>query len=397
MSIPIPKGFLLAGVHCRIKSDPRKPDLALVMSEVPAVAAGVYTQNAFCAPAVEFDRSRTPSDRIRAVVVNAGNANACTGRRGLDDARKMAELAAAVCGAGPEEALVMSTGVIGKFLPMDKIEQGITAAAVKLGSKPTDLESAARAIMTTDTVPKMAGRTVELEGRTVQIAGIAKGSGMIGPNMATMLGLILTDAPLAPESAQSLLADVVDESFNCISVEGHMSTNDTVLLLANGLSGGPTLVDGEWSTFRDALEEVCVELSRAIPADGEGATHLITIDVAGCADRECARRIAKAIAQSALVKTAVAGADPNWGRIVSAAGSTGVPLDPTGVRLRVNGFVLCDRGTPVAFDARQVSESIRDNRETHVELTLSEGTAGVRFWTCDLTVDYIHINADYHT
>jgi glutamate N-acetyltransferase/amino-acid N-acetyltransferase len=291
----------------------------------------------------------------------------------------------------------MSTGIIGEFLPMDKIEQGITAAAVKLGSKPTDLESAARAIMTTDTVPKIAGRTLELEGRTVQITGIAKGSGMIGPNMATMLGLVLCDAPLVSESAQAVLREVVDESFNCISVEGHSSTNDTVLLLANGLSGGAALVDDELAAFREALGEVCVELARAIADDGEGATHLITIDVAGCADRQSARTLAKVIAESALVKTAVAGADPNWGRIVSAVGYAGVPLNPAGVSLKLNGFVLFEKGAPTAFDRRQVSESIRANRETHIELTLSEGTACVRFWTCDLTAEYVHINADYHT
>ncbi|MBN1590127.1 MAG: bifunctional ornithine acetyltransferase/N-acetylglutamate synthase, partial [Pirellulales bacterium] len=177
MSFPIPKGFFLAGVHCRIKSDPQKPDFALVMSEVPAVAAGVYTQNLVCAAPVVLDRQRTPSDRIRAVAINAGNANACTGERGLDDARKMAELAAAACGGAPDESLVMSTGIIGHFLPMDKIEQGIMAAAVKLDSRTVNLEAAARAILTTDTVAKIAGRTLELEGRTVQIVGIAKGSG----------------------------------------------------------------------------------------------------------------------------------------------------------------------------------------------------------------------------
>jgi len=397
MSVSVPKGFLVAGVHCRIKSDPRKPDLALVMSEVPAVAAGVYTQNLVCAAPVELDRSRTPSDRIRAVVTNSGNANACTGSRGMDDARRMAELAAAVCGAAPEAALVMSTGIIGHFLPMDKIEQGIAAAAVKLGSKPTDFEAAARAIMTTDLVSKTAGRTLELDGRTIQIAGMAKGSGMIGPNMATLWGLILTAAPLAPEVAQSLLRDVADESFNCISVEGHVSTNDTLLMLANGCAGGPALVGSDLAAFRKALGEVCVELARSIPDDGEGATHLVTIDVAGCADVGSARRIAKTIADSALVKTAVAGADPNWGRIVSAAGYAGVAFDPAGVSLKVNGLLLYEGGTPADFDADQVSASIRANRETHVEIGFQEGTAHARFWTCDLTAEYVRINADYHT
>ena len=397
MSVSVPKGFLLAGVHCRIKSDPQKPDLALIMSEVPAVAAGVYTQNLVCAAPVVLDRQRTPSDRIRAVAVNSGSANACTGERGFADAQKMAALAAAVCGAAPEEALVMSTGIIGQFLPMDKIEQGISAAAVKLGSKPTDLMTAARAIMTTDLVPKMAGRTLQLAGRTVQIAGIAKGSGMIGPNMATMLGVIITDAPLSPATAQSMLAEVADETFNCVSVEGHVSTNDSLVMLANGQAGGEPLTGGDLTAFQKALSEVCVELARAIPADGEGATHLITIDVTGCADRESARKIAKTVADSALVKTAVAGADPNWGRIVSAAGYAGVPLDAAAIKLKVNGVLLYEHGTPVSFDAQAVSDSMRTNRDVHVELSFGEGKAAARFWTCDLTADYIRINADYHT
>lgn len=397
MSLSVPKGFLLTGVHCRIKSDPQKPDLALVMSEVPAVAAGVYTQNLVCAAPVELDRSRTPSDRIRAVVVNAGNANACTGQRGMDDARRMAELAAAVCGAAPDEALVMSTGIIGHFMCMEKIEQGIAAAAVKLGSRPSDIEAAARAIMTTDLVPKSSGRTLELDGRTIQIVGIAKGSGMIGPNMATLLSLVLTDAPLTVETAQSVLSEVADESFNCISVEGHMSTNDTLLMLANGLSGGEPLAGEELAAFRRALGEVCIELARSIPDDGEGATHLVTIDVTGCADVASARKIAKTVAESSLVKTAIAGADPNWGRIVSAAGYAGVPFDPLGVRLHVNDSLLYEQGAPAQFDPETVSASIRGNRETHIELSFREGTAAARFWTCDLTAEYVRINADYHT
>lgn len=397
MSVTIPKGFLLTGVHCRIKADPQSPDLALIMSEVPAAAAGVYTRNLVRAAPVELDQSRTPSDRIRAVVVNAGNANACTGARGMDDARKMAELAAAVCGAAPDEALVMSTGIIGHYLPMDKIEQGISAAAVKLGAKPTDLAAAARAIMTTDLVPKVAGRTLQLAGRTVQIMGMAKGSGMIAPNMATMLGLVLTDARLSPEAAQAMLRDAADASFNCVSVDGHVSTNDTLLLLANGASGGPAPADADRATFQKALDDVCAELARAIADDGEGATHLVTIDVAGCADRESARRIARSIADSPLVKTAIAGADPNWGRIVSAAGYAGVAFDPAAVGLKLNGFTLYDRGAPCEFDAERVAESIRSNRETHVELTVGEGPGRTRFWTCDLTAEYVRINADYHT
>ena len=397
MDVPVPKGFLLAGVHCRIKRDRRKNDLTLIMSETPATAVGVFTQNVVHGAPVALNRERTPSDRIRAVVINSGVANACTGERGMQDALKMAALAAAVCAAEEDQALVMSTGLIGKFLPMDKIEQGICAAAVKLGADQPSLVSAACGMMTTDTTHKLAGRTVNLAGVEIRIVGMAKGAAMIGPNMATMLAVIMTDARLDPPVAQTALSAAVDDSFNCISVEGHTSTSDTVLLLANGEAGGEPLAGDDLDAFRKALDEVCVELARAIPADGEGATHLITVEVTGCADRQSARQIAKTIANSALVKTAVAGADPNWGRIVSAAGYAGVPFDPAGISLRLNGVLLYQGGTPVNFDAQAVSASINDDRDTLIQLQLSEGNADARFWTTDLTAEYVRLNADYHT
>jgi glutamate N-acetyltransferase/amino-acid N-acetyltransferase len=397
MSICVPNGFLLAGVHCRIKNDPRKEDLTLVMSETPATAAGVYTQNLVHGAPVALSRQRTPSNRIRAVVVNSGNANACTGQQGLQDAQRMARLAAAACGAEEDQALVLSTGLIGKFLPMDRIEQGIAAAAVKLSSSEAALISAARGMMTTDTVHKLAGRNLELSGRRIQITGMAKGAAMIGPNMATMLALILTDAALTPQTAQVALAAAVDESFNCISVEGHMSTSDSVLLLANGRAGGEPLAGDDLAGFRRVLGEVCGELARAIPADGEGATHLISIEVSGCTGRQSARQIAKTVANSPLVKTAISGGDPNWGRILSAAGYAGVPFDPAGVSLRINGFLLYQAGAPVDFDAREVSDSIRNHRDTLIQLQFTEGDAEARFWTSDLTAEYVRLNADYHT
>ncbi len=220
---------------------------------------------------------------------------------------------------------------------------------------------------------------------------------MMGPNMATMLALIMTDAPLEPAAAQAALRAASDESFNCMSVDGHMSTNDTVLLVANGAAGGPPLAGDDLAAFRRTLDEVCVDLAKAIAGDGEGATHLITIDIAGCADRPAALAIAKTVANSPLVKTAIHGADPNWGRIVSAAGYAGVPFDPAGVTLKLNGFLLYRDAAPVAFDGKAVSHSIRDARDTHIELTFREGRAGVRFWTTDLTAEYVRLNADYHT
>jgi glutamate N-acetyltransferase/amino-acid N-acetyltransferase len=344
-----------------------------------------------------LDRERTPSASIRTVVINSGNANACTGEQGMADAVKMAELAAMVCAARPEEALVMSTGIIGEYLPMDRIEQGITSAAVKLGRSAASVDSAARGILTTDTRPKVASRTIEVDGRTVTLLGMAKGAGMIGPRMATLLGVILTDAPLEPDTAQAALGDVVARTFNCVSVDGHTSTNDTVLLLANGAAGGEPLTGPALESFTSALDELAEELARAIPDDGEGTQHLITIDVTGCADRASAVKIARAVADSPLVKTAVAGADPNWGRIVSAAGYAGVAFDPTGVSLTLNDTPLFRAGSPVEFDADAVSRGMRQQREVAIHLSFTEGDAGARFWTSDLTAEYVRINADYHT
>lgn len=397
MTTEVPRGFLMAGVHCRLKRDPQKPDLGLILSEKPATAAGVYTRNLVFAAPVALDSSRTPTDRARVVVVNSGNANACTGPRGLEDARRMAQLAAAACGAQEHEALVLSTGVIGQYLPMDRIEQGISAAAVKLAAHQAAVESVARAMMTTDTVPKIAMRTIQAGGREIRLLGLAKGAGMISPQMATMLAVVLTDAALDPETAQQLLAAAVDQTFNCLSIDGHMSTNDTVLLLANGAAGGEPLAGTERETFCTALVEVCVELARAIAADGEGAAHLVTIELSGCATPEDARRIARSIADSLLVKCAIAGADPNWGRIVSAAGYAGVCFDPARISLRLNGHLLYAAGMPVAFDAPAVSRSLRENREVLIELALAEGDARARFWTTDLTAEYVRLNADYHT
>jgi glutamate N-acetyltransferase/amino-acid N-acetyltransferase len=350
----------------------------------------------FAAP-VALDRQRTPSDSIRAILANSGNANACTGQRGLDDARRMTELAAQACGIKPEQVLVLSTGIIGEFLPLAKIEAGANSAAQRLDTDEAAFVAAARGITTTDKSHKMAARVIELSSGLVRISGMAKGAGMIGPRMATMLGILLTDAALAPDDAQQALSWAVDDSFNCISVEGHMSTNDTVLLLASGAASRSALQGADLAAFRQALLEVCTDLARAIPDDGEGASHLITIEVRGCATRADAHRIAKTIAESALVKTAIAGGDPNWGRIVSAAGYAGPQFDPAKVSLAINGHQLYRAGAPVPFDARTVSESIKSARETHVVLELAEGDAGIRFWTSDLTAEYLRINTEYHT
>jgi len=396
-SHPLPRGFRFAGVHCGIKQDASREDLTLVVADGPCVAAGVYTKNLIVAAPVEFDRRLTPSSDIRVVVINSGNANACTGEQGVKDAEAMAQLAATACDAGDDQTLIMSTGIIGELMPMGAISAGIAAAAEKLAANEESFLAASRGIMTTDKTQKIASREVTIGDQIVTITGMAKGAGMIGPRMATMLGLVMTDAALRVEDAQQLLTVVADESFNCISVEGHTSTNDTVVLLAGGAINPTPLTGDELATFSQSFREVCIQLAKSIPSDGEGATHLIEIDVEGCRADEDARQIARTIADSALVKTAVTGADPNWGRIVSAAGYAGIDFDPEKIELYLNGTLLFTKGGPVPFDAEAVSTSMRENHTTHFRICFAEGEQKARFWTSDLTHEYIHINADYHT
>jgi glutamate N-acetyltransferase/amino-acid N-acetyltransferase len=393
----LPKGFRAAGVYSGVKRNTEKLDLSLVVSEQPAVGVGVYTKNLVMAAPVKLDRERTPSESIRAVVINSGVANACTGAQGDRDAHQMADWVAEVCGLEGRQVLVMSTGVIGEMMPMEKIQAGIRDVATKLADDDASLERAARGMLTTDTVPKIRGREVLIGELPTRVTGIAKGAAMIGPNMATMLSLVMTDAALTPEDAQKSLVDAVEESFHCISVDGHMSTNDTVVLLANGAAGGPVLKDKPLADFRATLVEVCEDLAQSIPADGEGASHLITVEVHGCRTRQDALKISKTIADSPLVKTAIAGADPNWGRIVSAAGYAGVPFDPAKVTLHLNGLLLYELGAPVDFDAQVAADSIAADRDTSIVLLLAEGTSAARFWTTDLTAEYVRLNADYHT
>ncbi|QDU90662.1 Arginine biosynthesis bifunctional protein ArgJ [Pirellulimonas nuda] len=400
MDVHFPKGFRGAAVYCGVKSNTQSLDLTLIESDRPAVATGVYTRNLVCAAPVLLDRQRTPSQNIRVLAVNSGCANACTGQRGLEDAERMAACAAEACGADPTQALVMSTGVIGQHLPMAKIERGIADAAARLADGPEALVDSARGMMTTDTVPKVRGRVVTLDGAEVRVTGIAKGAAMIGPNMGTMLAAVMTDARIGVDDARTALREAVDESFHCISVDGHTSTNDTVLLLANGaaMAGSDApLSEKARKAFMATVLEVCEDLAQSIPADGEGATHLITVEVHGCRTKSEAVRIAKTIADSPLVKTAIAGADPNWGRIVSAAGYAGVEFDPSHVALLINGLLMYEHGAPVPFDEKTVSDSIAGSRDTGVVLLLGEGQASARFWTTDLTAEYVRLNADYRT
>ncbi len=396
MSFQVPAGIQCGGVHCGVKDDATKNDLMLIVAEANASGAGVYTQNVVHAASVGRNRTITPSDRIRAILANSGNANTCTGKRGEQDNKAMADATASALGIEPDQVLVMSTGIIGEFLPMEKIKAGIAAVADELGASEENLHAAAHGMMTTDQFEKIVGRRVNIAGNEIHITGFAKGAGMIGPNMATMLAVILTDAALAPEAAQSALSSAVDQSFNCISVEGHMSTSDSVLLLASGAAGAP-LAGSELAAFQTELDDMCIELARMIPSDGEGASHLINIEVRGCKQREDARRIAQTVANSALVKTGVAGADPNWGRITSAAGYSGIAFDPNRLSLWVNEVKVYADGEPLPFDEPAMAASIRDQRETFITIELAEGEASCRFWTSDLTADYVRFNSESHT
>lgn len=395
--LPLPKGFSAAGVHCGIKADRFKLDLSLFVSDRPCAAAGVFTTNLVCGAPVKVSRDRLPRATARAVVLNSGNSNAATGDRGIADAKRMTMLVAEQIGAAADDVLVASTGVIGRFLPMDILQAGIPIVAKELSSSPESFNRAARAMMTTDTFPKQASRTVQIGNSSITISGACKGAAMIAPNMATMLCVIMTDAALAPDDVKQMLAASIEDSFNCISVDGHESTSDSVILLANGASGVSISSKDDKAVFQAALNEVAIQLATDIIRDAEGAHHFVELNVTGCRTREEAFRIAKEIAESPLVKTAICGADPNWGRIVSAAGYAGVPLVEADMSLVVNGILLYRDGAPVDFDAKVVSASLRDNRNVTIDLTLKHGSANVRFWTCDLTKEYVELNADYTT
>ena len=386
---PLPRGFRYSGVVSGLRSEPNRRDLALIVSDAPAAAAGVFTQNRVCAAPVQVSRKRLPSSSVRAIVVCSGNANACTGDQGLADAERMCHLTADELGCLPQEVLVASTGVIGRPLPMPVLEAGIPKAVAALS--PDGLSDAAHAVLTTDTRIKVSARRVG----EYMVAGFAKGAAMIGPNMATMLGFVLTDAPVAAADLHLFLRAAADRTFNCISVEGHTSTNDTVFALANG--AGSPLTGAARTDFADKLSGVCHDLAHAIAADAEGANHLVAVHVHGCRTFDDARRIAKTVAESALVKAAVYGADPNWGRVVSAAGYSGVPFDETELSLFMGELPLYRDGVPLPFDAAVASAYLRDNREVEFTLRLTRGYEHCTFYTSDLTPEYVRLNADYTT
>ena len=395
--LQLPAGFHSAGLHCGVKSDPSIFDLALFVSDRPASLAGVFTQNRVCGAPVRVSRERVPRGTGRALVINSGNANACTGERGLEDARWMTSETAAAIGCEADDVVVCSTGIIGHFLPREALASGIPKAAEQLSDSSGAYANAARAMMTTDTVSKQSVRTVDLNGTTVRVSGAGKGAAMIGPNMATMLAVIMTDAELSPADTDAMLRHAVNRSFNSISVEGHESTSDTVIMFANGASGAAPLDDASRAALQTAVDEVAMDLAMAIVRDAEGADHFVEIDVAGARTKPEAHTIAKEIADSALVKMAITGADPNWGRIVSAAGYSGVAMEEEDISLQINGVEIYRAGVPTEYDEAALSQTMRDNRDVSVRLELTHGDASVRFWTCDLTTEYVRLNSEYTT
>jgi glutamate N-acetyltransferase/amino-acid N-acetyltransferase len=381
------QGFVAGVMACGIKPS-GKPDLALVASRTPAAVAGVFTTNRVKAAPVILSQQRAAAGRARAVIVNSGNANACTGAEGMRAAERMAAAAARRLELAADEVLVLSTGVIGVPLPVEKIEAALPA----LVPSPDGGDAAAQAIMTTDTRPKTAAVELATEGSTVRIGGMAKGAGMIHPNMATMLAVITTDAAIAPADLQGHLSAAARRSFNRIDVDGDTSTNDSVVLLANGASG--TTLPGEM--FAEALTQVCVSLARQIVADGEGATKLLEVTVTGAARLEDAEKAVRAITRSTLVKAAMYGNDPNWGRILCAAGYSGAVFDPAGARLVVQGIPLFAHGVPLPFDAVAASAALRAP-EVAVQLDLGSGDESATAWGCDLSPEYVRFNAEYTT
>lgn len=384
-SLTLPTGYRFAAVACGVRPDRDRLDLAIVVSDRPASAAGVFTQNRVAAAPVMVSREHVPAADARGFVVCAGNANACTGDAGLDDARRMAALAAPD-GVRPEQMLVASTGVIGRPLPMANVEAGIAAATGRLAATADAFDAVTRSILTTDTRPKVSSRSLG----PATVLGFAKGAAMIAPNMATMLAFILTDATVEPAALDAQLRTVADATFNRISIDGHTSTNDTVLAFANGLHA----VDP--SEFADALTAVCRELALAIVDDAEGGTKRLTVEVEGLTDVEAAV-VARSVAESPLVKAAIYGADPNWGRVVSAAGYSGVPFDERDLSCEFNGIELYRVGEPVPFDAAAVAAAMRSRREVEVRLRFARGNGRATVWASDLTPEYVRLNADYTT
>ncbi len=393
----LPRGFRAVGVHCGIKAK-GVLDLALLVSDVPAAAAGVFTRSTVVGAPVTVSRERVRAGRARGVVVNSGVSNVAMGTRGVAAARSMAASAAAAVGCLEKEMLVASTGVIGEPLPLAKIQAALPAAI--RGLSPRGLPSAARAIMTTDTVPKLAHARLRIGSREVRVAGIAKGSGMVEPNMATMLSFLVTDAAVAPALLRRILRASADRSFNRLTIDGESSTSDTVLLFANGCAENARLAkssDRGASRFAQAIGDVCETLAKDLARDGEGATTLISVRIEGAKSPADASLAARRVANSLLVKTAIFGRDPNWGRILQTIGAAGVAIRLDRAEVRLSGVRVFGSGASTGPAARRKAALRLARPEVEIAVRLGAGRSGASCWTCDLSYDYVRINAEYTT
>jgi glutamate N-acetyltransferase/amino-acid N-acetyltransferase len=397
-SITGPSGFRVSVVKAGIKSS-GNPDLGLIVADVPCCCAATFTKNKIVSPTVVISREHVQKGKIRAVFVNAGNANACTGKRGERDVLTICRQVAKRLAIHPEEVLVCSTGIIGVFLPMDKVCDGIDRAIGSLSRTAKAGTNLTRAIMTTDTKPKQATREIKLGGKIVKIAGIAKGSGMIAPNMATMLAFITTDAAISKKLLSRALGEITEQTFNKVSVDSHSSTNDSAIVLASGLAGNrviSSLSSPDYKVFLRELGSVCDDLARQMAADGEGATCAVTVKVLGGKSVKEARVAVRAIVDSPLVRTAFNGGDPNWGRIVSAVGYSGAEFDVEKLSCRIAGVFVFRNGKPCRFDGKSLSRKMK-TKQWEVEVDLGIGKYQDFCYSCDFSCEYVHINADYHT
>lgn len=394
-----PAGFRAGAAYAGIKSK-RTPDVGLLVCDGDSTSAVAFTTNEVFAAPIAVGREHASSGRLRAVVVNSGNANACTGPQGIRDAREMCRVAAQHLSCAPRLVLPSSTGIIGHHLPMAKVRRGIAGAARDMGCSREHALRFGDAILTTDTRRKTAGTRVRIGKSVVTVAGTCKGAGMIGPRLAvpqaTLLSYVTTDALLSASVLRKLLAACVDQSFNCVTIDDHTSTNDTCCVLASGQSGGRVNSIRAARTLLDAMTDVCQSLARQIAADGEGASKMVTVQVRQAASPHDARLIARAIANSPLVKCAMNGNDPNWGRVVSAAGMCGARFDPDRASLSLQGTCVFRRGRPARFDADRVSRALAA-REVVLQLDCGLRDSSATVWTCDLSKQYVSINADYHT
>ena len=405
MAVTYARGFRAGTAACGIKAftagasaipSGQKDDLCVIHSAYPCDTGGVFTTNKVKSASVVIDQLHLQRNRVQALTINSGNANACTGAQGFRDALLMAKLSADRLDLDPDQVLVSSTGVIGRYLPMDAIKPGIAEACGRLS--PDAGDAAARAIMTTDTVPKTARAELAVGGATIHIGGMCKGSGMIHPNMATMLAYVTTDAAVEPGLMAKLVKSVADRSFNQVTIDGDSSTNDSFLVLANGAAGNEPIRAGtvQAEELESGLLHVAQDLARAIAKDGEGATKLITVKVLDAASDDEAREAARAVASSSLVKTAIHGGDPNWGRVVCALGYSGAELALDRLHLTVGGLVVFERGAGVEVDLAAVRRAF-EQPEIEIVATLGLGAGNAEAWGCDLSEEYVRINADYTT